>query len=132
MRVLDTDVCVEILRDNQQVKARRRSVKDRVVTTWITAGELYYGAYKSSKPEKNKKLVAQFLKTLDILGLDTAAVDHFGRLRSSLERQGLRLEDADLLIAAIVLAREATLVSGNQRHYERIPSLTLEDWIREG
>ena len=75
MRILDTDVCVEILRDNRRVKARRRSVKDRVVTTWITAGELYYGACKSAKPRENRELVAEFLRTLDVLGLDTAAVE---------------------------------------------------------
>jgi tRNA(fMet)-specific endonuclease VapC len=130
VRILDTDVCIEILRDNRQVKARRRSVKDRVVTTWITAGELYYGAYKSAKPRENRRLVAEFLRTLDVLGLDTAAVEQFGRLRASLESQGQRLEDADLFIAGIVLANGGTLVSGNRQHYARIPGLKLEDWIR--
>ena len=44
MRILDTDVAVEILRDNRRVKARRLTTKGPVVTTWITAAELYYGA----------------------------------------------------------------------------------------
>ena len=39
--------------------------------------------------------------------------------------------DADLLIAAITLANGASLVTGNRRHYKRIESLRIEDWIRE-
>jgi len=130
MRILDTDVCVEILRDNRQVKSRRLSAPGPVVTTWITVAELYYGAFKSAKPKKNRALVADFVKTLEVLHLDEPATEHFGRVRSDLERMGLRLEDADLLIAGIVLSRDAILVTGSLRHYERIDGLTCEDWIR--
>jgi tRNA(fMet)-specific endonuclease VapC len=40
------------------------------------------------------------------------------------------LADADLLIAAITLARGASLVTGNRRHYQRIEGPGLEDWVR--
>lgn len=130
MRILDTDVCVEILHDNQHVKARRRSMKGPVVTTWITVAELYYGAFKSANPDKNRALVADLVETLDVLTLDESAAEHFGRIRSDLERKGLRLEDADLLIAGVVLSRDAILVTGNLRHYHRISGLECEDWIR--
>lgn len=49
-----------------------------------------------------------------------------------LERQGNRVADADLFIASIALAQRATLITGNLRHYERIPDLLIEDWIRSG
>lgn len=130
MRILDTDVCVEILRDNQEVKARRRSAKGPVGTTWITVAELYYGAFKSVKADKNCALIADFVKTLDVFTLDESATEHFGRIRADLERKGLRLEDADLLIAGVVLARDGVLVTGNLRHYDRISGLECEDWIR--
>ena len=130
MRVLDTDVCVEILRGNREVISRRSAVADSVTTTWVTAAELYYGAAKSKAPEKNRVLVSDFLTTIDSLGLDLAAVQRFGVLKADLERQGRRLADADLLIASTALSRGAILVTGNRAHYERIPDLQLEDWIR--
>lgn len=130
MKVLDTDVCIEILRGNVRVIERRCRTPDAVATTWITACELAYGAAKSRAPESNRALVEAFLATLPILELDWAAAEHFGRLKADLERAGTLLADADLLIAAIALARGTGLVTGNRRHYERIPELNIEDWIR--
>lgn len=130
MRILDTDVCIEILRGNSQVLAIRRSTADLVVTTWITAAELFFGAAHSDRPEENRALVRRFLETLKIVGLDPMSVELFGRHKSRLEREGRRVADADLLIATIAMARNATLVTGNDRHYERFPDLLRENWIR--
>ena len=130
MRVLDTDVCVEILRGNEELIERRRRTSGPVVTTWITAAELYYGAARSNAPQESGLLVWQFLATLEILELELQAVQRFGRLKAALEAEGRRLADFDLLIAAVALSRRAVLVTGNRRHYERVPDLQLEDWIR--
>jgi tRNA(fMet)-specific endonuclease VapC len=129
LRLLDTDTCIHILRGNEAVIERRAATPDDVVTTWITAAELYYGAAKSNAPEKNRTLVQSFLSTLPVVGLDEAAVQVFGEAKALLERQGQRLADADLFIGAIAVAERATVVTGNRRHYERIPGIVLEDWI---
>lgn len=130
MRILDTDTCVEILRGNATVIAARRRDPDLVATTWLSAAELFYGAGKSVSPGTNLPLVRELLATLEILGLDLPAAERFGLLKAELERGGQRLADADLLIAAIALTRNAVLVTGNTRHYDRIPGLRLENWIR--
>ena len=132
MKILDTDVCIEILRGNQRVIARRRESLDQVATTWITAAELSYGAAKSRAPVMNQNLVIEFLATLSVIGLNLPAVEQFGRIKAALERQGNRVADADLFIAAIALAQGATLITGNLRHYERMPELLVEDWMRGG
>lgn len=130
MRILDTDVCIEILRGNQQVIERRAAIIDVVATTWITACELSYGAEKSRHRNANAPLVTSFLATLPVLGLNLAAAEHFGRTKSQLESAGLRVADADLLIASVAMAGAATLVTGKRRHYDRITGLPVEDWIR--
>ena len=130
MRILDTDICIEILRHNAQVITHRRTTLDRVATTWITAAELYYGAAKSRTPEQKKDAVQEFLTTLEVLGLDEHSASHFGSIKSDLEKSGRGLADADLFIGSICLAHGAVLVTGNVRHYQRIKELSLEDWIR--
>lgn len=108
---------------------RRAATSDDVVTTWITAAELFYGAAKSNAPAHHRAIVTSFLATLPVLGLDDTAVQIFGEAKALLERQGQRLDDADLFIAAIAVARTATVVTGNRRHYARIPGVTLENWM---
>ncbi|PSQ81959.1 MAG: PIN domain nuclease [Bacteroidetes bacterium QS_8_68_15] len=128
---MDTDVVIEILRGNNHVIERRRQTDDRVVTTWTVASEWYYGAAKSSAPRENREAVDDFLGTLDVLEMNAVAARRFGRLKADLELEGQRLADADLLIAAVTLARGAVLVTGNVRHYDRIEALDIEDWIRD-
>jgi tRNA(fMet)-specific endonuclease VapC len=130
VKVLDTDVCVEILRGNAHVIEIRRQTLCEVATTWVTACELAYGAAKSRSPTENHTLVSEFLATMSILGLNMRAAESFGQIKSVLERAGNILADADLMIAAITLAHGASLVTGNRRHYERIDGLRIEDWIR--
>lgn len=130
MKLLDTDTCVAILRGNDVVVERRLAARDEVVTTWITAAELFYGAAKSIAPATNRTLVREFLETLPVIGLDEASAQIFGEAKALLERQGQRLADADLLIGSIAAARKAIVVTGNARHYSRIPGVSTEDWIR--
>ncbi len=66
-----------------------------------------------------------------LCGLDESSVQVFGEAKAILERRGQRLADADLLIGAIAVVQRATVVTGNRRHYERIPGVTVENWIRD-
>ncbi len=131
MKILDTDTCIAILRGSEAVIERRAATADEVATTWMTAAELYYGAAKSSAPERNRAIVTSFLETLRVLGLDEPSVQVFGEAKALLERRGRRLADADLFIGAIAVVHQAAVVTGNRRHYERIPGVTVENWIRD-
>lgn len=130
MKVLDTDVCIEILRGNSNVLKARSQTVDLVATTWITACELFYGAANSARLQQNQLLVQEFLATLPLLDFNHAAAELFGRNKAMLRQTGNTVADADLMISSITLAHGATLVTGNARHYERVPHLLLEDWIR--
>ena len=58
------------------------------------------------------------------------AADHFAAMWFATRRQGQRLEDMDLLIAAHAISIGAVLVTNNTRHFERlVPTLTIENWV---
>ena len=65
-----------------------------------------------------------------MLDFDRTVAERYGALRADLERGGRRLADLDLRIAAIATVHHATLVSGNVRHFARVPGLIVEDWLR--
>jgi predicted nucleic acid-binding protein len=131
VKLLDTDVCIELLRGKERVLAcRQRTLDDVATTTWITACELSHGAAESRSPERNQTLVSDFLATLRVVGLDHPAAEGFGRIKSALERAGTILADAGPMIASIALAQGASSVTGNRKLYDRIAGLPIEDWIR--
>jgi len=49
-------------------------------------------------------------------------------LYSNLRKAGKTIGDADILIAAIVIKNEGTLVSSNTKHYQNIKQLKLINW----
>ena len=136
MYLLDTDILSNLLKraPSTALIARLASVPpERQFTSSITLGELFYGAHRLG-PRANsllERLDRTLLPNLPTLPFDEAAARCYGEVRAELERQGMPLGDADLRIGSIALARNLTVVTGNLRHFQRIPGLTVENWLQE-
>ncbi len=70
MILLDTDTCIEIFKGNQRVIDKRLLTDDRIAISFMTVGELYYGAEKSKNPLKNKHVVDEFILSVDVINTD--------------------------------------------------------------
>jgi predicted nucleic acid-binding protein len=99
-------------------------------TTSVTVGEIFYGARKAGRLEWIGSL-RRLLITIEVLPFDLAAAEEYAVLRVHLETSGTPLADSDLRIAAIALVTGRTLVTGNVRHFERVPNLRVESWLAE-
>jgi tRNA(fMet)-specific endonuclease VapC len=49
-------------------------------------------------------------------------------LYSNLRQEGQSLDDIDLLIAGIAIENNMTLVTNNEKHFDRIARLSVENW----
>ncbi|MDQ2784711.1 MAG: PIN domain-containing protein [Chloroflexota bacterium] len=134
--VLDTDVLSNLLKripSKPLIAKLAQAPVTQQCTTSITVGEVIYGASRAMA--RTNTLLAQIegvlLPNLPILPFDRAAARQYGALRAELERQGAPLAEADLRIAAITLANGCTLVTGNERHFQRIVDLPIENWLVE-
>jgi len=103
-----------------------------LATSVVSAAELYYGAAKSVRGDLERSRVDSFLASVLLVGLTVEAARIFGGLKADFEAAGQRLADADLFIAAIALTHRATLVTGNRRHFDRVPGLAIENWLADG
>jgi tRNA(fMet)-specific endonuclease VapC len=97
-------------------------------TSAINVGELVYGALRVNRADLLTR-IHDVLDVLPVIPFDTAAAEIFGRLKADLERAGTPLAEPDLRIAAVALAHDLTLVSGNARHFGRVPGLVIENWM---
>ena len=97
----------------------------------ITVSELHYGVSKSRFQKENLKRLEEFLTPFQVLPYDENASKHYGEIRSYLETKGLIIGPLDLLIAAHALSLNLKLVTNNEKEFIRIPSLKVENWVKQ-
>ena len=127
--LLDTCTCIALIKEKQSVVEHIRQVGiDECKVSDITLAELYFGAFKSEREE-------HFEDVIDIMNLfeqyHINALKKYGEIRWELEKQGLRIGDMDMFIAATALEEDLILVTGNVKHFSRIPGLKIENWMEE-
>ncbi len=92
----------------------------------VSVGELYRGALLSRNPEEQSAFIEnEMLTRLTELPFDLSAAKVFGRISAGLWGKGQRVEDADLMIAATAIHHGLVLVTGNIRHFARVPGLSI-------
>lgn len=128
MILLDTDICIELLRGNKKVLKMRAAFSGDVAISFMAVGELFYGARNSAFPEENQLLVEKFIMTVPVIQTDIPILKRFGDLKAGLKKNNRLLPDADIFVAAVALEKAEALATGNTKHFERIERLKIENW----
>jgi tRNA(fMet)-specific endonuclease VapC len=128
--LLDTDVCIEILRGNEKVIRTQEECSEELAVSFMTAADLLYGAENSDFPERSHMLVQRFLVAVPVIPSGDGILNRFAVLKAGLKKTRLALPDADIFIAATALEHADALVTGNAKRFSRIEGLRLEDWSR--
>lgn len=127
--LLDTCICIALLKKSPSVIQRLREVgTHNCRISDITLAELYFGAFKSGK-EKHFNDVSEISKLFEKFPIQYTR--RYGEIRWMLESKGQSIGDMDLFIAATALEEDLVLVTGNVKHFERIPNLKIENWMTE-
>jgi tRNA(fMet)-specific endonuclease VapC len=127
--LLDTNICIYALKQNPLVLARLLAERPiDVGLSVITEAELRTGAAKSTSSTKTTRLLENFLRPLTVLEFTSDDAIAYSAVRAKLERAGTPIGPLDTLIAAQAVARKVTLVSNNEREFNRIAGLRLENW----
>lgn len=124
--LLDTNAYVALRRGDEAVAALVRNA-ERVVLSAIVTGELLHGFRNGTRAQDNTRDLARFLEqpgvTFVPVGWDTA--DRFGRIATSLRKQGTPIPTNDVWIAAHAMETGADLISFD-RHFEHVNGLA---WV---
>lgn len=129
--MLDTNICIYLIKQKPTavLKRFRKTNISEISISSITLSELFYGVSKSSRPEQNFMALTQFVAPLEILPFGGEAAQYYGDLRTRLEKQGTPIGSLDMLIAAHALSMTSTLVTNNEKEFNRVPGLKIENWV---
>jgi tRNA(fMet)-specific endonuclease VapC len=128
--LLDSNACIVYLRTPRNpVQAHVDLVPQTYLRMCsVVKGELLAGAMRYADPSARLQRLDEFFAPFESLPFDDADADVYGRIRADLQRAGKLIGPNDLMIAAIALANDLTLVTHNTGEFARIPGLALEDW----
>jgi tRNA(fMet)-specific endonuclease VapC len=127
--LLDTNIWIFYLKNPSSLvgsRLRNTSASDIAVCSIVRA-ELLHGARKYEKRTERVARVELTLSPFISLPFDDAAARHYAIIRDDLELRGVTIGPNDLMIAAIAVAHELTLVSNN-REFNRVDGMPVEDW----
>ncbi len=127
--LFDTGAISELLRPRPAARYVRWLAavpREEQFTSAVVVGELYKGAFRSSAVARHLDNVEKrVLPAVTVLSYDVAAARVYGQVRAQLEAAGRPLADADLQIAATALLHDLELVTGNVKHFRRVPGLRV-------
>lgn len=128
--LLDTNIVIYVLklRPIQVLEIFNKNTTCMAISS-ITLSELFYGAEKSANVHKNLEAIEDFISHLDVLPYAEKASQHYGRIKSVLEKRGNIIGENDIHIAAHAMSQGLILVTNNLKEFKRVPNLVLENWV---
>lgn len=145
--LLDTDMLIYLVRGLKSTRRpaqRERAMRlvdrcraaqvagDSIGLSAVTVSELEYGAQNSGDYEREISAVQKILAPFVFYDYESVLCPaSYGRVRHTLEAQGVPIGAMDMLIAAHAIALSATLVTNNLAHFSRVPGLTVVNWLTE-
>lgn len=129
--LLDTDICSYAIKGSHPALDQQlRDFKPgQIAVSAVTRAELRFGVALRPEATRLAMLVESFLTFVATLPWDASAADRYGVLRATLQQAGQPIGDHDMMIAAHALAVNATLITHNLAHFERVSGLSCADWV---
>jgi len=131
MYMLDTNICIYVLKNHSDKLRHKFKATRNLGISSIVYAELCYGI-ENSESAKKQVLWQQldlFTQPLQIVSWNESAAKHYGVIRAMLRKQGALIGNNDLLIAAHARCLNAVLVTNNEREFNRVPDLSVENWL---
>jgi len=125
----DTDAFSEALKRRPEpayLEWLARVPRDEQYASAVTIGEMYRGAFRTDDRRHLVNIEERVLTTITVLPYDTAVARVYGDLHAQLGALNSLIADADLQIAATAVHHGLRLVTGNLKHFARVPGLLVE------
>jgi tRNA(fMet)-specific endonuclease VapC len=91
---------------------------------------LKYGIENSMTPEKMREIVLPFISQFSVIPIFDS-LDVYAKEKARLRKQGLLVDDFDILIAATTVSANMIMVTNNVAHLSRLSDIIIEDWTKK-
>ena len=126
--LLDTNICIYFIKGTYGLDQKILEVgEENCFISEITVAELKYGIENSATPEAMRKIVAAFIPKFAIIPIYNS-LNIYAKEKARLRKQGLIIDDFDILIGSTSIANNMIMVTNNVAHLNRLDQIIIEDW----
>lgn len=128
---LDSSTIIDVMRlqRNSLLNFELANIEDLAMSS-IVAHELWSGANSENIGPRALATLKSFTSMIEILPFDKKAAEYSGMLVGHLSRKGIGIGNVDPMIAGHALSQGALLITGNVKHFKRVPGLQVLDWSK--
>jgi predicted nucleic acid-binding protein len=131
--ILDTNVVSYLMKGGPLAKAYAPHVQSRLLAiSFITVGELYFGAENRDWGEQKRKQLETSLRNFVVIPYDHEIARCYGRLVAERKRNGKPIALNDAWIAACTLRHGVPLVTHNAKDFTGISGLEIITEFSQG
>lgn len=124
--ILDTNIVSYLMKGGPLAEAYTPHVQGRLLAiSFITVGELYFGAEKANWGEKRRRSLETTLRNFVVIPYDHEIARCYGRLMAERNRNGKPIALNDAWIAACAARHSVPLVTHNAKDFSGITALEL-------
>jgi len=130
--LVDTDVLSAIMRRRQTTTVKAAaylSIHSLFSFSIITRYEILRGL-KAKNAARQISAFERLCASSNVIALTDAIVVKAAEIYADLCKQGRLIGDADILIAASALVNGCGVATNNEKHFQRVSGLHIENWLK--
>lgn len=124
--LLDTNAIIALNR-NEPGLLNALGRFERLTSTVVTLGKLYFGAANSVRSEENRRRIRDLEARVRFLAPDSATAAVYGSVLKRLRDRGRPIPTNDIWIAALALQHDLPLLT-HDSHFREIDALSVLSW----
>jgi len=131
MYLLDSCTISDFMKGETNTTQKLKSLSPSIIyTTTITQMEIRYGLLRRfDSGHRYFDFLKEFFSAITILPFNEKAADQAAIIRKTLEAKGTPIGAYDILIAAVALSENLTIVTSNEKEFLRVDNLIIENWL---
>lgn len=126
--MLDSNICIFFIKGQYELNKKIAEVGEQnCFISEMTVAELKYGIENSNTIETMRVIVEAFIPKFAIFPIYNS-LNVYAKEKAKLRKQGLMLDDFDILIGATAISNDMIMVTNNVSHLNRLDNIIIEDW----
>ncbi|MDR2579751.1 MAG: type II toxin-antitoxin system VapC family toxin [Fibromonadaceae bacterium] len=128
--LLDTNICIFLFKNKYGIGEKIKQIGglDSCCISEITLAELKFGVELSENKNHNAKLVENFSKEIIVLPI-LNCLNVFAKEKAKLKKIGNLIDDFDILIGSSAISNDLIMVTDNEKHFDRLNGIVIENWV---